>query len=263
MRWTVASSGRREALSRYRKPRPHLTRRIPAALTSLRTSRVVSSAHMSYHAAACYPPDRRLFAWLLGIVTVVFLTAGTGLSAGWPPAGSAKCGGPPTRSPAVHAATAWPGGLRSACAPTLSRALRVPLTVTPRWGPTTADRQSTCACRSPTSTCSSCQGQDADSQADQEYLRDIGYRPNVNQLRHEPMPASTFADRGAEAVRRNEEAAAASAQAQPPRGSRSFEEDANEKPADAQGSPDDAQGLAERWQESQEEWRHRLRSPSG
>jgi hypothetical protein len=49
---------------------------------------------------------------------------------------------------------------------------------------------------------------------DAERLRDIGYQPSVNQVRHEPMPASTHAERDQEAVRRNEEAAAASAKAQ-------------------------------------------------
>jgi hypothetical protein len=46
---------------------------------------------------------------------------------------------------------------------------------------------------------------------DEKYLREIGYRANVNQVRHEPMPASTYAERDQEAVRRNEEAAAESA----------------------------------------------------
>jgi hypothetical protein len=57
--------------------------------------------------------------------------------------------------------------------------------------------------------------------ADEQYLKDIGYEPGVNQLRHEPMPASDYADRDQEAVRRNEEANTASAHAAQAKGSRS------------------------------------------
>jgi len=59
--------------------------------------------------------------------------------------------------------------------------------------------------------------------ADEEQLRDIGYEPSTNQLKNEPIPASTYAERNArsqEAIQRNEDAAAASARAQPDRGSR-------------------------------------------
>lgn len=57
-------------------------------------------------------------------------------------------------------------------------------------------------------------GQEEIDPEDAERLRDIGYQPSVNQVRHEPMPASTHAEPDQEAVRRNEEAAAASATAQ-------------------------------------------------
>ncbi|HET9893846.1 MAG TPA: hypothetical protein VFQ44_02830 [Streptosporangiaceae bacterium] len=59
--------------------------------------------------------------------------------------------------------------------------------------------------------------------ADEEQLRDIGYRPSTNQLKNEPIPASTYAERNKrsqEAIQRNEDAAAASARAKPDRGSR-------------------------------------------
>lgn len=45
----------------------------------------------------------------------------------------------------------------------------------------------------------------------EEQLRDIGYRPNVNQVRHEPIPASDHAERGQLGEMRNEEAARAAA----------------------------------------------------
>jgi hypothetical protein len=97
-------------------------------------------------------------------------------------------------------------------------------------------------------------------QADEQYLRDIGYQPNVNQLRHEPMPASTHEDRDQEALRRNNEAASASARAQPLRGSRP-------RPLDQSGVEQrpgtDTEGLAERWRASHEEWRQRMRSQNG
>ena len=41
----------------------------------------------------------------------------------------------------------------------------------------------------------------------QDCTRETGYRPSVNQQRHEPLPASHHADRGQEAVKRNEEQA--------------------------------------------------------
>jgi hypothetical protein len=56
--------------------------------------------------------------------------------------------------------------------------------------------------------------QEAIDPEDEERLRDIGYRPSVNQVRHEPMPASSHDERDQEAVRRSEEAAAASARVQ-------------------------------------------------
>lgn len=101
--------------------------------------------------------------------------------------------------------------------------------------------------------------QDA-GQADEEYPRDIGYEPSDNQVRHEPMPASAHAYRDQEAVRPNEEAAAASARAQPPRGSRPrpLEESGVEQRPDT-----GTDGLAERWRASHEEWRRRMRSQNG
>jgi hypothetical protein len=41
----------------------------------------------------------------------------------------------------------------------------------------------------------------------QDFARETGYEPSVNQQRHEPLPASHHADRGQEAVTRNEEQA--------------------------------------------------------
>ena len=45
---------------------------------------------------------------------------------------------------------------------------------------------------------------EADGEA-QDFARDTGYRPSVNQQRHEPLPASPHADHGQEAVTRDEE----------------------------------------------------------
>jgi hypothetical protein len=45
---------------------------------------------------------------------------------------------------------------------------------------------------------------EADREA-QDFARDTGYRPSVNQQRHEPLPASHHADHGEQAVTRNEE----------------------------------------------------------
>lgn len=42
---------------------------------------------------------------------------------------------------------------------------------------------------------------------EEQYLRDIGYRPNLNQVRHEPIPASDHSERGQLGELRNEEAA--------------------------------------------------------
>jgi hypothetical protein len=47
--------------------------------------------------------------------------------------------------------------------------------------------------------------------AGERYLRDISYQPNVNQVRHEPIPASDCAERGQLGELRNEEAAKAAA----------------------------------------------------
>ncbi|MGN6795119.1 MAG: hypothetical protein ACTHJW_22260 [Streptosporangiaceae bacterium] len=41
--------------------------------------------------------------------------------------------------------------------------------------------------------------------ADEEQLADIGYQPQVNQVRQEPMPASAHDDQRQEAVVRNEQ----------------------------------------------------------
>jgi hypothetical protein len=41
----------------------------------------------------------------------------------------------------------------------------------------------------------------------QDFARETGYQPSANQQRHEPLPASHHADRGQEAVKRNEEQA--------------------------------------------------------
>ena len=45
---------------------------------------------------------------------------------------------------------------------------------------------------------------EADREA-QDFADDTGYRPSVNQQRHEPLPASHHADHRQEAVTRNEE----------------------------------------------------------
>ena len=41
--------------------------------------------------------------------------------------------------------------------------------------------------------------------AEERQLADIGYQPQVNQVRHEPMPASEHDDQRQEAIVRNEE----------------------------------------------------------
>jgi hypothetical protein len=43
------------------------------------------------------------------------------------------------------------------------------------------------------------------SEADEEQLEDIGYEPQVNQVRHEPMPASADDEQRQEAIERNEQ----------------------------------------------------------
>jgi hypothetical protein len=48
-----------------------------------------------------------------------------------------------------------------------------------------------------------------------DWAEETGYRPSVNQRRHEPMPASHDADHGQEAVRRNEEHAGNRLRARP------------------------------------------------
>jgi hypothetical protein len=48
-----------------------------------------------------------------------------------------------------------------------------------------------------------------------DHARETGYRPSVNQRRHEPMPASHHDDLRQEAVIRNEEHARDGEQAQP------------------------------------------------
>ena len=48
-------------------------------------------------------------------------------------------------------------------------------------------------------------GRNADRDAGAAERGELGYRPNVNQVRHEPMPASHDADQRQEAVVRNEE----------------------------------------------------------
>jgi hypothetical protein len=54
----------------------------------------------------------------------------------------------------------------------------------------------------------------ADREA-RDWSKQTGYRPGVNQVRHEPMPASRHDDRRQEAVVRNEEHAGDHEQAQP------------------------------------------------
>jgi hypothetical protein len=44
-----------------------------------------------------------------------------------------------------------------------------------------------------------------DSQDAEHLAEEIGHEANVNQVRHEPMPASQYDDRRQEAVVRNEE----------------------------------------------------------
>jgi hypothetical protein len=53
------------------------------------------------------------------------------------------------------------------------------------------------------------------SQEAGDWARETGYRPNVNQRRREPMPASHHDERRQEAVLRNEEHAGTHAQARP------------------------------------------------
>jgi len=55
---------------------------------------------------------------------------------------------------------------------------------------------------------------EADREA-QDFARQTGYRPSVNQHQHEPLPASHHADRRQEAVTRNEEHAADRGRAAP------------------------------------------------
>jgi hypothetical protein len=53
-----------------------------------------------------------------------------------------------------------------------------------------------------------------------EFSKETGYRPSVNQRRHEPMPASRHDERRQDAVLRNEEHAGNHTQAAPSRRSR-------------------------------------------
>ncbi len=55
---------------------------------------------------------------------------------------------------------------------------------------------------------------EADREA-QDFARETGYRPSVNQRQHEPLPASHRADRHQEAVLRNEEHTGAAVRAAP------------------------------------------------
>lgn len=55
---------------------------------------------------------------------------------------------------------------------------------------------------------------EADQQAE-DFARETGYRPSVNQRRHEPLPASHHADHDQEAVLRNEEHMGAPVRAAP------------------------------------------------
>jgi hypothetical protein len=50
-------------------------------------------------------------------------------------------------------------------------------------------------------------GQPEANQEAQDFARETGYQPSVNQQRHEPLPASHRADHGQEAVMRNEDQA--------------------------------------------------------
>lgn len=56
---------------------------------------------------------------------------------------------------------------------------------------------------------------DAAEREAQDHADQTGYRPSVNQRRHEPMPASRHDDLRQEAVIRNEEHARGGEQAQP------------------------------------------------
>ena len=53
-----------------------------------------------------------------------------------------------------------------------------------------------------------------------EFSEETGYRPQVNQRRHEPLPASRHDERRQEAVLRNEEHAGTHTQAVPSRRAR-------------------------------------------
>lgn len=57
--------------------------------------------------------------------------------------------------------------------------------------------------------------QDVAEREAREHAEQTGYRPSVNQRRHEPMPASRHDDLGQEAVIRNEEHARDGDQARP------------------------------------------------
>ena len=57
--------------------------------------------------------------------------------------------------------------------------------------------------------------QDAAEREAREHADQTGYRPSVNQRRHEPMPASHHDDLRQEAVVRNEEHASGGDQARP------------------------------------------------
>lgn len=63
-------------------------------------------------------------------------------------------------------------------------------------------------------------GQRESKREAQEWERETGYRPSVNQQRHEPMPASQHADHRQEAVQRNEEHMRAPVRAAPSRRAR-------------------------------------------
>ena len=58
-----------------------------------------------------------------------------------------------------------------------------------------------------------------------EFSEDTGYRPSVNQRRHEPLPASRQDERRQEAVLRNEEHGGDHPQAGPSRRSRRRDDD--------------------------------------
>jgi hypothetical protein len=58
-------------------------------------------------------------------------------------------------------------------------------------------------------------GQPETDQEARDWAQETGYRPSVNQRRHEPLPASHHADRHQEAAMRNEEQTGAAARAAP------------------------------------------------